>query len=92
MTVEHVPGEDAGMVMLYALSTCVWCKKTKQLLDELQVAYDYEYVDLLKHDEREQAIASVRKWNNACSFPTLVINDKCIVGYDEKEIRGKLRL
>ena len=91
MTVEHVPGDDAGTVMLYALSTCVWCKKTKQLLDELRVAYDYEYVDLLNHDDREEAIASVRKWNSACSFPTLVINEKCIVGYDEKEIREQLR-
>jgi glutaredoxin-like protein NrdH len=91
MTAEHVPGDDAGTVMLYALSTCVWCKKTKQLLDELRVAYDYEYVDLLKHDEREQAIALVKKWNDACSFPTLIINDKCIVGYDEKEIKEKLQ-
>jgi glutaredoxin-like protein NrdH len=30
----------------------------------------------------------VRKWNPACSFPTIVIDDKkCIVGFKEDEIR-----
>ena len=34
-------------VMLYALSTCIWCKKTKKLLDNLDVCYDFVFVDLL---------------------------------------------
>ena len=28
--------------MLYALSTCQWCHKTKVLLEELGIAFDYE--------------------------------------------------
>ena len=90
MAVEHVPGRDVGQVMLYALSTCVWCKKTKRLLDELGVAYDYEYVDFLQGDERTEAIDTVRQWNPSRSFPTLVINDKCIVGFRANEIREAL--
>ena len=90
MAVEHVSGRDVGQVMLYALSTCVWCKKTKRLLDELGVAYDYEYVDFLQGDERTEAMDTVRQWNPSCSFPTLVINDKCIVGFRENEIREAL--
>ena len=90
MAVEHVSGRDAGQVMLYALSTCVWCKKTRQLLDDLGVAYDYEYVDLLQGDEKTEAMAAVRRWNPSCSFPTLVINDKCIVGFMENDIREAL--
>ena len=35
MEINHVDGQDKGKVMLYALSTCVWCKKTKKLLDKL---------------------------------------------------------
>ncbi len=90
MAVEHVSGRDVGQVMLYALSTCVWCKKTKRLLDELGVAYDYEYVDFLQGDEKTEAMDTVRQWNPSCSFPTLVINDKCIVGLIENEIREAL--
>ncbi len=92
MTVEHVPGRDAGRVMLYALSTCVWCKKTKRLLDELGVAYDYEYIDLLEGSEKTEAMNEIRHWNANSSFPTLVINDKCIVGFQENEIRKILKL
>jgi glutaredoxin len=90
MAVEHVSGRDVGQVLLYALSTCVWCKKTRQLLTELGVAYDYEYVDLLKGDERKEALDTVRRWNPSCSFPTMLINGKCIVGFKESEIREAL--
>ena len=91
MAVEHVSGRDAGQVMLYALSTCVWCKRTKQLLEELGVAYEYEYVDFLEGDERAKAIATVEKWNPRCSFPTLIIKNKCIIGFKEDEIRESLK-
>jgi glutaredoxin len=92
MTTTHVSGRNNGKVMLYALSTCGWCRKTRRLLDELGVAYDYVYVDLLTGKEREDAINTVRKWNPAGSFPTLVLKDSlCIVGFDEKSIRRELK-
>ena len=41
MSLEHVAGRDVGKVMLYALSTCIWCKKTKEYLSSKNVAFDY---------------------------------------------------
>jgi glutaredoxin-like protein NrdH len=91
MTVVHVPGRRSGNVMLYALSTCGWCRKTKTLLDDLGVEYDYQYVDQLQGDEREEAIREVTRWNPSCSFPTLVLDHKKpIIGYRENEIREAL--
>jgi len=93
MKIEHVSGKNAGKLMLYALSTCIWCRKTKQLLTDLGVEYDYLFVDLLVGQEKEQAIALIEKWNPDCSFPTLVVNDsKCIIGFKEDEIKGALKL
>jgi glutaredoxin len=92
MAITHVNGKDVGHVMLYALSTCVWCGKTRKLLDELGVAYDFEYVDLLQGEEKKSAIQKVMVWNPACSFPTLIIKDKkCIVGFKEDDIRQALK-
>jgi glutaredoxin-like protein NrdH len=92
MTVNHVDGKDVGHVMLYALSTCGWCAKTRKLLEDLGVAYDYEYVDQLKGAERDGAINKIKIWNPACTFPTLVIKDKkCIIGFKEDEIRQALK-
>jgi glutaredoxin-like protein NrdH len=91
MTVVHIPGRKSGHIMLYALSTCGWCRKTKELLDDLGVEYNYEYVDQLHGDEKEEAIRKVTAWNPSCSFPTLVLdNKKCIIGYKENEIREAL--
>ena len=88
---QHVSGVKKGKVMLYALSTCPWCRKTKALLNNLRVDYTYVDVDLLSSDDREEALEEVRKWNPPCSFPTLVINDnKCIVGFKEDETREAL--
>ncbi len=92
MVAEHVPGKDVGRVMLYALSTCAWCKKTKRLLDQLGVAYDYEYVDLLAGKEKAEVLDNVRRWNPGSTFPTVVINGRCVVGFREDEIREALEL
>ena len=93
MAVEHVQGKDVGKIMLYALSTCIWCKKTRQLLADLGVEYSYLYVDLLQGEERSDAMAIVEKWNPDGSFPTMVINDaRVIVGFKENEIREALQV
>ncbi|MGD0951440.1 MAG: glutaredoxin family protein [Methanotrichaceae archaeon] len=91
MNFEHVVGKDKGKVTLYALSTCGWCKKTKELLSSLGVDFNYIYVDLLKGDDRSNMIDEVKRYNPGLSFPTLVIGDKCIVGYHEKEITEALK-
>ncbi len=84
----HVPGRKAGNVVLYALSTCVWCEKTKNLLTELGVEFSYVYVDLLDRDELEKTFEVVKKYNPKGSFPTLVIDgERSIVGFREDEIR-----
>jgi len=87
MNFEHVAGKDKGKIRLFALSTCIWCKKTRELLSSMGVAFDYIYVDLLKGEERAEAVAEVKKYNPSLSFPTLVIGEKCIVGLKEKEIK-----
>ncbi|OGC12242.1 NrdH-redoxin [candidate division WOR-1 bacterium RIFOXYA12_FULL_52_29] len=91
LSMTVVPGKDKGKVKLYTLSTCVWCKKVKKLLNELKVAYDYVDVDLLEEEAKAEAKEEVAKFNPACSFPTLVLNDKkCIVGFDEGKINQEL--
>jgi len=61
--------------MLYALSTCGWCARTKDLLTNLGVEFSYLYVDLLQGEERDRVVREVERWNPRLSFPTVVIND-----------------
>lgn len=91
MELKHMKGSDQGKILMYALSTCIWCKKTKRLLNDLGVAYDYIDVDLLDEEEKENAKNEIKKWNPKCSFPTLIFNDQtCVVGFDEVKIREAL--
>lgn len=91
VAMEHCDGKDKGSVVLYALSTCGWCARTKELLRQMGVAFDFAYVDLLDGKEQDDAITAVEKFNPAGSFPTLVINNsRVIVGFREDEIREAL--
>lgn len=91
MEIKKVRGEDKGRIFIYALSTCGWCKKTKNLLNTLGLAYEYVDVDLLPDDDKKSVIQEIIKWNPDRSFPTIVINEKtCIVGFNEQKIREEL--
>ena len=73
---------------MYGLSTCVCCKKTRQLLTDLGVDFDYIYVDLLSGNEEESAVREVKRFNPSVSFPTVIVNDeRAISGFDEQAIR-----
>jgi glutaredoxin len=79
--------------MLYALSTCAWCKKAKQFLDDNDVQYDVVYVDLLKGDEKDQVLSAVRQWNPRATFPTVVVDDaEVVAGFKEARLREVLGL
>jgi glutaredoxin-like protein NrdH len=74
------------------LSTCGWCKKTKALLNELGVEFDYTDVDLLKGPEQDAAVKEIEKFNPDSNFPTMVIDSKkCIIGFKEQDIREALK-
>jgi len=89
---KGVKGEDKGKIRLYALSTCIWCSKTKKLLNDLNVGYDFIDVDLLDYEDQQEVLKEIKKYNPGGGFPTMVINDKdCIVGFDEDKVKEKLR-
>jgi glutaredoxin-like protein NrdH len=79
-------------LMLYALSTCIHCRNTKQFLDEYNIDYDYVFVDKLKGEEREKVINEVKQYNPAVSFPTLVFGKEVIVGFKKDRIKEVLGL
>lgn len=77
-------------VKVFSLSTCSHCRSTKKLLDECTVHYESIDVDLLEGEERKAILEDVRAFNPKCSFPTIIINEKVIVGFKENEIREAL--
>lgn len=77
---------------VYALSTCSHCKAARKFLTECHVDFTCVEVDCLTGEQRQSAIADIKKINPRCSFPTIVINDKVIVGFQADQIKEALGL
>ncbi len=94
MPITKVDGDKKEhKVFLYTLSTCGWCKKTKELLKEKGIAYEYLDVDVLKAEERKAAIEDLQKRNAPLGFPIIIIDDKQLIsGYQLEKILGALGL
>ena len=85
---KHVAGRNIGEVMLYALSTCQWCNKTKQLLNSMKIKYYYIDANLLNKVDEDELNELFKQMNLDMNFPVIVVNDKkIIVGYQEDKIR-----
>jgi len=92
MEFVRVEGSDKGRIVLYTLSTCMWCRMAKNLLNDMGVGYEYIDVDTLSVEEKDSVKKEIKRWNPDGSYPTMVIREKeCISGFDETEIREKIK-
>lgn len=66
---------------MYTLSTCPWCRKTKNFFKEHDVPFDYIDYDLA--DETTQSrIMQELDANGANGFPYVKIDNEIVVGYN----------
>lgn len=77
-------------VRLYALSTCPACRKTKALLETHNIPFDCTEVDLLEGSSQWAATNEIKKYNSNLTFPTLLIENTVIIGFDEEKIKAAL--
>ena len=77
-------------IFIFTLSTCPACKKTKNLLTENKVEFDHIDVDLLEGKRQEDELARLKKYNPNITFPTVIIDEAVIIGYDPDELKQKL--
>lgn len=78
--------------MVYALSTCPYCKGARKFLDEKSVDYDVIEVDLISGTEREDVLAEVQRVSGGMSFPVIVFGEEVVVGFDRDRIVAALGL
>ena len=78
-------------VKVYALSTCIHCKKAKEYLDQCGIKYNCVHVDQLTGDERKAVVEEVKKHNPSVSFPTILIDGDVIIGFNQEKIDEALK-
>jgi len=66
-------------VLLYALSTCGWCKMTKAFLKDNNIEFEYIDVDKLDATDKETVNKDIKNRGGRIAFPTLIIDDKKLI-------------
>ena len=92
MPISKVEGTKKDhKVFLYALSTCGWCKKTKQFLNDNGIEYEYVDVDLASSEERQLIIDELTSNNIPLAFPITIVNNKIMIrGYNPDKLSEEL--
>ena len=87
MQFSKVEGEKKShKVIVYALSTCVWCKMTKQFLKDNSVEFEYVDVDLCSEEDKEKIRQEIQNKGGSLSYPTTIIDDKTVVTGFRKDL------
>jgi glutaredoxin len=94
MDIVKVPGKNnKHKVLMYALSTCAWCKKTKQFLKDNNVEFEYVDVDLCEKADRKKVHDDIESRGGDLSYPTLIVDNKTLInGFHEDKIRKALEI
>ncbi len=80
-------------VTLYALSTCVWCKMTKQYLNDNGVEYQWVDVDLLDDNDKTRVHTDIISKGGVLSYPTIIVDDKTVItGFRKDLLKEALNL
>jgi glutaredoxin-like protein NrdH len=90
---EKVPGKNKKhKVKLFTLSTCGWCKKTKELMQQLDCEYEFVDIDTVHGDEGKKIREELKKFNPSQNVPVIVIDDgkQVIIGFKEDRIKEVL--
>ena len=67
-------------VTIYTLSTCPWCRKTKNFFNEHKIPFTYTDYDLAG-EPTQKRISQELDAAGATGFPYVRINGEVIVGY-----------
>ena len=94
MQFSKVPGkQNKHRVVLYALSTCVWCKMTKQFLQDSDVEFEYINVDLCEEDEKQKSRQHIQSKGGSLTYPTTIVDDSVVItGFRKDKLKEALGL
>ncbi|HLC00036.1 MAG TPA: glutaredoxin family protein [Candidatus Bathyarchaeia archaeon] len=92
MPFSKVQGKNnSHKVVVYALSTCVWCKMTKQFLKDNDIEFEYIDVDMCEPQEKEQVRQQILSKGGNLNYPTTIVDDKTVItGFRKDQLKETL--
>ncbi|NHI93542.1 MAG: glutaredoxin [Candidatus Lokiarchaeota archaeon] len=75
--VQKVKGKfNKNVVQLVTISTCIWCKRMKNMLNENEIEYEYTDIDLLPILEKNSLKRFLLNYTDRLAFPMAFVNGK----------------
>ena len=94
METIKVPGKNnKHKILLYAISTCAWCKRAKKFLTENNIEYEYVDIDLCSKKDREKIREAILGRGGRLSYPAVIVDDRILItGFNEGQLREALEI
>jgi len=94
METIKVPGKNnKHRVLIYAISTCAWCKRAKKFLKDSYIEYEYVDIDLCSKDDRDKIREAILSRGGRLSYPTVIVDDRVLItGFNEGQLREALEI
>ena len=70
---------------MYGLSTCPWCRKTKQYFTDMQIDFDYINYDLANEEVQSKIMQDMKKLGGGNAFPFVKIGEEVVIGYNPEK-------
>jgi glutaredoxin-like protein NrdH len=78
--------QNKHKIVLYALSTCVWCKMTKQFLKDNEVEFEFIDVDLCQEEDKQKIRQHIQSKGGPLSYPTTIVDDNVLITGFRKDL------
>ena len=92
---KEVEGEKGSEenILIFTLTTCMWCKKCKRFLEERNLKYRYIDLDKIERQDKSKILDYLKStYDTRISYPFLVCKSGHVVGYNPnkyEELLGK---
>jgi glutaredoxin len=77
-------------VVIYALSTCPWCKKARKFFLEKDIIVEYLEYDKVDEETRKSIEEDCSHFMEELVFPVVKAGENVVVGYDPKKYSSLL--
>ncbi len=94
MQTVKVPGRNnKHQVLVYAISTCGWCKRAKKFLNDNNIGYEYIDVDVCNWEDKNKIMQDIKSRGGQLAYPTLIIDNKILLtGASPDKLREVLEI
>jgi len=80
-------------VLIYAISTCAWCRMTKKFLNDNDIEFEYVDVDLASGKDHERIREEITSRGAEPSYPTIIVDGKTVItGFRKDKIKEVLEI